>query len=105
VVRFNSPANLPEARPARKKAGEQMDDAKNQDIAEYFVSQSWVMLDEAKTIVEYAVDNPSSNLEARLYDMMYEGVSKTLTEVNHALNANKTISEETKATYRKDFQS
>jgi len=39
-----------------------MDDAKHQDIAEYFVAQSWVMLDEAKTIVEYTVENPSSNL-------------------------------------------
>ncbi|MHC4365193.1 MAG: hypothetical protein ACYSU6_00790 [Planctomycetota bacterium] len=82
-----------------------MDDVKDQDIAEYFVTQSWTMLDWVKFIVEHAIDNPSSNLEPRLYDMMYKGVSKTLTDINQALDANKTLSEETKAAYHKDFQS
>jgi hypothetical protein len=74
------------------------------EVADYFIPQSWTILEEAKTIVEHAIENPASDIEALLHDLLHKGISKTLTEINDALNNNKSLSDETKAIYRKDVQ-
>ncbi|MFA5271981.1 MAG: hypothetical protein WC412_06575 [Candidatus Omnitrophota bacterium] len=76
-----------------------------QEAADYLAPKSWVILEDAKTIVENAIENPTNkNIESILHRLLDKGASKTQVEINAILTANKTLSDETKDGIRKEFQ-